>query len=140
MGSIRSMVMYVVLLSGSIAGCAADSHRNAPREGTPLAVVRGCLSIHADIGTYFYVSPRCMPCSEASRDDMSTLDVALDSETSKEFIQAHQLPACVEITGTLDMYSSSAEALNIPSGYLIGRGLIRPDKLTVIECAQVDGR
>lgn len=140
MNECRQRMMGVVLLCLAMAGCAANPHRGAGAGEGQAVVVRGCLSKYSDVGTYFYLSPQCLHYSEARKDDVMTFDVSTDAKASVRFLRTHPLPACVEMTGTLQMYVSSEDGFMIPSGYLNGRGLLKPTSIQSIDCSRVGSR
>lgn len=133
----RQHPMTVVLLCLAIAGCVTNPQLAGDAGDGQDVVVRGCLSKYSDVGTYFYLSPQCLHYTEARKVDVMTLDVSTETVASARFVRTHALPACVEVQGTLQMYGSSGEGFLIPSGYLIGRGLLAPTSITRIDCARL---
>ena len=140
MNQCRQRMMGVVMLCLAMAGCATNSQRGAGAGEGQVVVVRGCLSKHSDVGTYFYLSPQCLHYSEARKDHATTFDVSMDAKAAIRFLRTHALPACVEVTGILQLYVSSEEGFMIPSGYLIGRGLLKPTSIQSIDCSRVGSR
>lgn len=96
--------------------------------------VSGCLIYIKDAGVTFLISRDCESW-ESDREGNEIIDVANDSQASKEFIERKNFPICVTIFGRLERYRYSQEDFLIPSGYLRSSiGIIHPKKISVDNC------